>query len=118
MPHTITKIFHFHAAHYLPYHEGVCNQLHGHTYKLEVTIKGRLNKGMVMDFSELKDIVNKAVIEKLDHKLLNEVFPNPTAESMSVYIHEQLFEVFKERKETLLKVKLWETQTSCAEYSR
>jgi 6-pyruvoyltetrahydropterin/6-carboxytetrahydropterin synthase len=73
----ITKIFHFEMAHALMNYDGLCRNIHGHSYQLEVTVKGNINhhtddakKGMVMDFSDLKQIVNKHIIEHYDHALL------------------------------------------------
>ena len=73
----ITKIFHFEAAHALNGYDGKCRNIHGHSYELQVTVKGMpLNEpgnpknGMVIDFHDLKTIVNQEVIEKLDHALI------------------------------------------------
>jgi len=79
----ITKTFTFDSSHSLSWHKGKCKNLHGHTYKLEVSIKGELNEnGIVMDFSDLKKIVKKIILEKYDHQHLNLFFNNPTAEVM------------------------------------
>ena len=69
---------HFDSAHYLPGHPGKCNQLHGHRWEVKVVIQtSRLNSsGMVVDFGDIKNIINK-----LDHRNLNELVDfNPTAE--------------------------------------
>ncbi len=73
----ITKQFHFEAAHVLWNYDGACKNIHGHSYKLYVTVKGRAlddagnpKHGMLMDFSVLKKIVNKLIIEPYDHALL------------------------------------------------
>jgi 6-pyruvoyltetrahydropterin/6-carboxytetrahydropterin synthase len=68
----IRKTFTFDAAHCLPLHEGKCKQLHGHTWKLTVCVEGVVNErtGFVIDFNLLKDIVNRSVINRLDHKFL------------------------------------------------
>src|SRR2546425_1571261 len=75
----VTKIFHFESAHHLPGHRGKCAHLHGHSYRLEVTIRGPIrdmpgesDHGMVMDFSDLSHTVKNSVIERLDHRDLNE----------------------------------------------
>jgi 6-pyruvoyltetrahydropterin/6-carboxytetrahydropterin synthase len=108
----ITKEFTFDAAHQLDWHKGKCKNLHGHTYKLRVTVKGELNEnGIIIDFTDLKAIVNEAVIEKIDHKLLNDVFDNPTAEILIVWIWDQL-----KSKLNLSEISLWETPTSYATY--
>ena len=73
----ITKIFHFEAAHALNGYDGKCRNIHGHSYEMLVTVKGMpLNEpnnpknGMVIDFHDLKAIVNQEVIEKLDHSFI------------------------------------------------
>lgn len=73
----ITKEFGFEMAHALYGHDGACKNIHGHSYKLFVTIKGRPisqedhpKNGMVMDFSDLKKIVNEEIVDPLDHALL------------------------------------------------
>jgi 6-pyruvoyltetrahydropterin/6-carboxytetrahydropterin synthase len=109
---SITKEFTFDAAHKLDWHKGKCKNLHGHTYKLGITIKGKLNKnGVVIDFIDLKKIINNEVIKILDHKYLNDIIENPTAENTIVWIWNQLKD-----KLNLTKIKLWETPTSYATY--
>ncbi len=66
----IAKSFHWEAAHRIPWHEGKCKNLHGHSYKMIVELEGDTNQnGIVMDFSELKDIV-KPYIQLIDHTTL------------------------------------------------
>ena len=73
----ITKIFHFEAAHALNGYDGKCRNIHGHSYELRVTVKGmpldepgNPKNGMVIDFHDLKSIVNQEVVEKLDHSFI------------------------------------------------
>jgi len=73
----ITKIFDFEMAHALKNHDGACKNIHGHSYKLYVTIIGEVlsdasspKNGMLMDFSALKTIIKKEIIEVYDHCLL------------------------------------------------
>lgn len=68
---------HFDAAHYLPKHPGKCALLHGHRWEVKVIIQTtRLNSsGMVVDFGDIKDIING-----FDHCCLNDIMDNPTAE--------------------------------------
>lgn len=73
----ITKIFHFEMAHALYGYDGPCKNIHGHSYQLSVTIAGRVEtdsqnpkQGMVVDFSVLKEIVNKLIVKELDHALV------------------------------------------------
>jgi len=113
---SITKTMTFDSCHNLLNYNGKCSEIHGHTYKLEVTIRKRIDMktSMVMDFGKLKDIIKQFVIEPLDHKYLNHEIPqfNPTAENMVFWIWEKL------EKDALLKglskIKLWETPDSNA----
>lgn len=98
------RIFYFDAAHHLPDYCGKCEKTHGHTYRLEVVIEGKKQKnGMIMDFNKIKDIVNEAIIEKLDHADLNDLLDNPTAENIASWIFAEL-----ENKLPLHSIKLWE----------
>lgn len=80
----ITKIFTFETAHALHGYDGKCKNIHGHSYKLYVSVMGTpiddmhaVKNGMVMDFGDLKNIVNQEIIEPLDHAiLLNEKSPH------------------------------------------
>lgn len=71
----ITKIFTFDSSHMLDGHDGKCQNLHGHTYSLEITVAGSLiensaKAGMVMDFADLKSIVKQSVIDPFDHAFI------------------------------------------------
>ena len=80
----ITKIFTFETAHVLYNYDGKCKNMHGHSYKLFVTVKGNPiqdtehpKNGMVVDFGDIKSIVNKEIIALWDHAvLLNGVTPH------------------------------------------
>lgn len=114
----ITKIFEFEAAHYLPYHKGLCKNLHGHSYRLEVTIAGEIQKegeerGMVMDFGHLKKIAKVQILNEFDHSNLNKLFDNPTAEIMVKAIALQI-QLCLHANIKVAKVRLWETSTSYA----
>lgn len=115
----VCKSFTFAAAHYLPNYEGKCSKLHGHTWRLDVEVKGEVNEktGMVIDFAELKRIVNEWVIGKLDHTCLNDLgFKNPTCEVMVQWIWEIMkaaLEPFKGL--TLNRLRLYESPDSYAE---
>jgi 6-pyruvoyltetrahydropterin/6-carboxytetrahydropterin synthase len=120
MPWTITKEFHFEAAHNLPNHEGKCRSMHGHTYKVHVTLGNTAlyetgpMKGMVTDFGVVKEAW-KSVDAALDHRVLNEVegLKNPTAERIAEWIFHHLDGLL----DGLKSVTVWETPTSCAVYS-
>jgi 6-pyruvoyltetrahydropterin/6-carboxytetrahydropterin synthase len=102
----LCREFYFDAAHFLPKYKGKCENLHGHTYKLEIVIEGGVKKdGMILDFAKMKEIVELEVIEKLDHQQLNALFEYPTAEHIINWIAEQL-----KGKVPLYSIKLWEGQ--------
>ncbi len=101
---SITKDYSFSAAHKLDFHEGLCKNLHGHNYKVEVTVTGKIqtgeqsSSGMVLDFYELDQLVDP-IIKTLDHTVLNEslrTYPEgidyvyPTAELLAATIFEIL----------------------------
>ncbi len=116
---SVTKIFTFDSAHRLENYDGDCKNLHGHTYKLEVTVTGKPDyRGMVVDFNDLKKITKEKIIDKLDHKYLNEIFTfNTTCENMVIWIFNELNNAINHRDYFLKKIKLWETPTSYAEVS-
>ncbi len=111
----------FSAAHRLREYKGKCEELHGHNWKVEVSVEGRsLNPtGMVLDFKELKDKL-KNVLQKLDHRYLNEVAPfdkiNPTSENVACYIYGELKKNLNDAGIKLSKVTVWEAEKSGATY--
>jgi 6-pyruvoyltetrahydropterin/6-carboxytetrahydropterin synthase len=107
----VTKKFSFNSAHFLPSYVGKCKQLHGHTYMLEVSIQGEVNPdtGMVMDFHDITYVVNNKVVEVLDHRCLNDVISNPTAENVLLWIRDKLSLSFKGY---YLRLRLWENPDS------
>lgn len=120
---TVTKLFEFEACHHLPYYDGACHNLHGHSYKLEVTVSGQVSKnendpkcGMIIDFKDLKAIVKSVAVDKYDHSNLNEFFPNPTAEIMVKQIAVDIMSKLPQGV-YLMSCKLWETSTSYAEWN-
>jgi len=76
----ITKEFNWHMAHRLNDHKGLCNNIHGHTYKLIVEVErtteekvikdDKSSKDMVIDFTDLKNAVNEVIVDKFDHSLV------------------------------------------------
>ncbi len=111
---SITKVFTFDSAHHLNDYEGKCKNIHGHTYKLEVTVKGYTDsKGLVMDFHDLNDIVEEQVLVQIDHLYLNEVLDfNPTCENIGIWIWEQIVQRLPDKGPKLERLVLWETPTS------
>lgn len=114
---SVTKCFGFEASHYLPNYDGACSRLHGHSYKLQVTVSGSVDEatGMILDFTVLKAIVKEYVVDKYDHRYLNDFFSNPTAENMVQHIFRELRVRFNTMGLSLESVKLWETESSFAE---
>ncbi len=124
---TVTKKFEFEACHQLNNYNGACSRMHGHTYKLEVTLAGiPNNNGMIIDFHNIKNVVQKFILDRLDHYNLNEtcdehhepLFSQPTAEHMVLWIVNTLTPVFLEYNCILDHVRLYETSNSHADWSR
>ena len=121
----LTKIFHFEAAHHLPGHKGKCANLHGHSYRLEVTLRGPIKNvpgqsdyGMVMDFGDLSQVVRNSVIEQLDHQDLNAVTAiHTTAENLAHWIWEALLNAGLP-EQLLYRIRLWETDSSFVEITQ
>ena len=112
----VTREFKFDAAHYLDGYKGDCANLHGHTWRFAVTVGAdKLDGlGMAIDFKKMKEIVNKQVVDRLDHKCLNHVIPfNPTAENLAMWIYRQLMIEFCNVGVTIENIKLWENYPEC-----
>ncbi len=107
----------FSSAHFLRGYRGKCEDLHGHNWKVEVYVQARKPDkiGMVMDFKDLKMELNK-VLEKLDHKCLNDLAYfkkfNPTSENIAQYIYNNL----KPAVKGLKSITVWESHNSCASH--
>ena len=119
---SISRTFKFDAAHKLPHYDGKCQNLHGHTWKLEVKVTGEVveegpKQGMVVDFSDLKDLVNTIVLGSLDHHYLNDLLENPTAENLALEVALRLDEAFEAGGSTfeLERVRVYESEDSFAE---
>ena len=108
----VSKDFYFDAAHNLPRYAGKCEHLHGHTFRLRVTLKAPLDgwSGMAFDFMELKRIVDERIVKILDHAYINEIIANPSAEFISVWVWRKLGDL------PLHEIKVWETPTSFVTY--
>ena len=111
----------FAAGHALRGYQGKCEKVHGHNYKVLVTIEGQEldPAGLLLDFSEVKRLL-RAVMERLDHEFLNEVPPfdvlNPSAENMAKYFFEEIGKSLPGGRARVASVKVWETDTSSATY--
>ncbi len=109
----IFKEFTFEAAHRLPNlpPEHKCTRLHGHSYHVEVHLRGPVNpsSGWVMDFGDVKDSF-APILDQLDHRYLNDIdgLENPTSEVIARWIWQRL----KPRLPSLCRIVIRETCTS------
>ncbi len=140
---TIGKQFTFHAAHQLPHHHGLCQHLHGHSYKLEVAVTGRVSdpdgasdEGMVTDFDRIKACYKEEVEPLVEHRFLNDTLFNKvpttlidgpdggklpcaltTCENIAMWLHEVFTKaLIRDPNEmgAYVRITLWETPTSYA----
>ena len=138
----VTKIFGWEMSHALWNYDGLCSNLHGHSYIMHVTVKGKQisdsdspKLGMVIDFGDLKRIVKENIVDKFDHSVvlnskadvsalssIKQMFDRvhlvdfqPTAENLVVYYAEIIKSKLPENI-TLHSVRLYETATSFAEW--
>lgn len=111
----------FSAGHALREYRGKCENIHGHNYKVRVTIMGDTldRAGLLMDFSDLKTALRE-LVNQFDHQFLNELKPfdqlNPSAENLAKYISDRLGERLDSKPVRLSSVTVWETDTSSATY--
>ena len=133
---TVTKTVRFDAAHILTNHCGLCKNLHGHTYRVDVSVAADCGEdGMVIDFKDLKAVATKVVCDRFDHAFIYNshspaereiaavverhgmrTAPIPfrsTAENLARHFFHELAGTVP----GLAAVKVWETADSCAEYS-
>lgn len=136
----ITREFSFEGAHALKGYDGKCSHIHGHSYRLAVTVTGKPiaednspKKGMVIDFTDLKKIVGENIIDKFDHALvmsrdaeladeIQKVYGNvvvvdfqPTSEMLAIYFADIISRHLPDGVH-LYSIKLWETEKSCASW--
>lgn len=138
----VTKRFHFEMAHALYKYDGLCRNIHGHSYNLQVTLIGEPKKdsghpkdGMVLDFGELKKVVKSEVVNRFDHALMvNSLFPEeqmnllkqttdriiivdfqPTSENIVAYIAD-ILQQHLPIGVSLFSIRLYETITAYAEW--
>jgi 6-pyruvoyltetrahydropterin/6-carboxytetrahydropterin synthase len=141
----VTKEFTFDMAHALLNYDGPCKNIHGHTYRLQITVAGYANQnphdpkcGMLIDFAKLKNLVIEKVINEYDHSLvLNEALPaslraccfavteklkfvpfQPTCENLLLDIKSKLYDSLAVDGFILQEVKLYETRTAWAAWKR
>lgn len=126
----------FAAGHALRGYRGKCENLHGHNYKIRVTLAGESldHIGLLYDFKDLKEAI-QSTIRKLDHRFINEIPPfdvlNPSAENLAKYFYEETIRLLSSQSKTNGKtpnpgspegglhvsfVTVWETDTTTATY--
>lgn len=134
---TVTKTVKFDAAHVLTNHDGLCKNLHGHTYRVDISVAQDEadESGMVIDFKDLKRIATSVICDVFDHAFIYnresegereiaavvgkyamrtvELPFRSTAENLARHFYSML----KERVPGLSAVKVWETADSCAEFT-
>ena len=130
----IAKEFSWEMGHRLPFHEGKCKNLHGHSYKMRVEFEGKLDEhSMVMDYYDVKKII-QPIVDELDHafmvkisdsdliealKKLNtkyvEVNFDTTAENISIYFLNKIKDSDLPSNITKIKVRVLETENTYAE---
>jgi 6-pyruvoyltetrahydropterin/6-carboxytetrahydropterin synthase len=109
----------FAAAHSLRNYRGKCENLHGHNYRVQVSVEGREldDTGLLLDFTELKRLLRQTS-EYLDHQFINELKPfdvlNPSAENLAKFFHDEIQKNLPAAR--VASVRVWETDTSCATY--
>ena len=136
----LTKIFHFEMAHAIHGYQGACKNIHGHSYELHVTLGTvEIQKeyipmpGFIIDFKQIKNLVNTAIIEKFDHSLIlstaylsdhptNNIHDNliiweveTSAENILLYMEDVLNSRLPSDIK-LIQIKLYETKDSFAEW--
>lgn len=117
----LTIIRSFCAAHQLRGYRGKCEDLHGHTYQVEVKVRsGFLDEvGLAADFKVLKE-QTEAILSGWDHKFLNEVPPfdrvNPSAENLAAEVYHRLEAGLNGMPVQLVSVTVWESETAGATY--
>lgn len=136
----ITREFSFEGAHALGGYDGKCSHIHGHSYRMEVTVTGEPiaeekspKKGMVIDFTDLKKIVGESIIDKFDHALvmrrdapladeIQKAYGNvvvvdfqPTSEMLAIHFAD-IISGRLPKGVKLFSVRLWETEKSCASW--
>jgi 6-pyruvoyltetrahydropterin/6-carboxytetrahydropterin synthase len=111
----------FSSGHALRGYKGKCENVHGHNYRVRVTLAGpKLNEiGLLVDFTELKRVL-RGIIAEIDHQFLNDLnafkVENPSAENLAKYFYHETRRGLGELPEgaRITEVIVWETDTSSA----
>ena len=106
--------FYFAAAHRLPRYDGPCFRMHGHNYRLFVAVEGAVDprSGMIADFGHIQAVVQEHVLARVDHRTLNDLLENPTAENIARWV----FETLRPHLPGLVEVRLYEIPDCCVTY--
>jgi 6-pyruvoyltetrahydropterin/6-carboxytetrahydropterin synthase len=117
----VTIIKTFSAAHFLADIGGKCEELHGHNFKVEVTVAAPQLKstGLLIDFREIKEWL-KSIIESMDHQHLNELTQfagiNPSSENIAHYICRELEPQARSAQLQIARIKVWESENAVVTY--
>ena len=133
---TVTKSVKFDAAHILTNHQGLCKNLHGHTYRVDVSVTQPDDdpRDMVIDFKDLKSVATSVICDRFDHAFIYSTASEGESEIASVVekhgmrtvalpfrstaenLARYFFGELKPRIPGLMSIKVWETADSCAEF--
>ena len=133
---TVTKTVKFDAAHVLTNHQGLCKNLHGHTYRVDVSVAQAEDddRDMVIDFKDLKGIANEVICDRFDHAFIYNTESAGEKEIAAVVekngmrtvaipfrstvenLAKMFYNELKTRVPGLSSVKVWETADNCAEF--
>jgi 6-pyruvoyltetrahydropterin/6-carboxytetrahydropterin synthase len=113
----------FSSGHALRGYQGKCENVHGHNYKVRVTLEGRQldSIGLLYDFTHLKRVI-RGIVGGVDHKFLNDLAPfdvlNPSAENLAKYFYDETTRQMNATAEgaRVTSVTIWETDTTSATY--
>ena len=117
----VTIIKSFSAAHLLAEIGGKCEELHGHNFKVEVTVDGQeLNsEGILIDFRLVKKWL-KEILDEMDHQHLNNlpsfVDKNPSSENIAHFVYGEMQNKVKDAEVKILRVKVWESESAAVTY--
>ena len=131
---TVTKTVKFDAAHVLTDHQGLCRNLHGHTYRVDVSVATEADGDMVIDFKELKGVLAEVILDRFDHSFIYNTGSVGESEIAAVVekhgmrtvaipfrstvenLAKMFYKELKDRISGLSAVKVWETTDNSAEY--
>ncbi len=110
----------FAAGHSLRNYRGKCENVHGHNYRVQITVEGEdLNSiGLLVDFADVKRAV-RSIVARLDHQFINDIPPfnsvNPSAENLARYFYDEISAGLPPGPR-IREVKIWETDITSATY--